>query len=704
MSSGDTSSGRRPSRAGRRPVAAGLVRSRIRTAAALTATVAAAVIVPLGPLRPAAADAASAVAIEGHGWGHGRGMGQWGALGYALQGTGYAAILDHFYGGTSMGSATNAPIRVRITANDGNDVIVTSGSPFTVAGAQVGAGQAARLHYLTGDSWEVDQGPGCGGPWTQVTTASDLPSANPRAEADPSSTDPGATAAQVLQLCEASGTSHLRGSIDAAQINGNPRTVDSLPLESYLRGVVPSESPASWAGAGSAGAQGQSQGFQALEAQAVAARSYAVAAAATNGDSGAFGYADICDSTACQVYGGMGAENASTDLAVADTAGQVRTAGGGVVSTEFSSSTGGWTAGGEFPSVEDTGDAVCGPSACNPNHSWTASVPASAIEAAYPQVGTLQAVAVDGRSGPAPAPFGGRVQGITIQGSQGSVNINGDTFAATFGLKSTLFEVAGSPSGGLDGYWVGASDGGVFSFGAARFHGSTGAMKLNRPVVGMAGTASGDGYWLVASDGGIFSFGDAAFHGSTGNIRLNRPVVGMAPTPDGAGYWLVASDGGIFTFGDATFRGSTGNLRLNKPIVGMAPTADGGGYWLVASDGGIFNFGDARFFGSTGSSGSASPMVQMAATPDGAGYWLLDAGGGVHPFGDAPDLGSLTGVGVRATAAGMAATTTGRGYLIVTSRGEVFSFGDAPGFGGIPDQTSGYPGHALVVVGHRGPS
>ena len=84
-----------------------------------------------------------------------------------------------------------------------------------------------------------------------------------------------------------------------------------------------------------------------------------------------------------------------------------------------------------------------------------------------------------------------------------------------------------------------------------------------------------------------------AFFGSTGALRLNEPVVGMAATPDGGGYWLVASDGGIFSFGDARFFGSTGALHLNEPVVGMAATPDGGGYWLVASDGGVFSFGDA---------------------------------------------------------------------------------------------------------------
>ena len=74
---------------------------------------------------------------------------------------------------------------------------------------------------------------------------------------------------------------------------------------------------------------------------------------------------------------------------------------------------------------------------------------------------------------------------------------------------------------------------------------------LNQPVVGMAVTPSTNGYWLVASDGGIFTFGDARFFGSMGGQRLNKPIVGMAATPDGGGYWLVASDGGIFSFGDA---------------------------------------------------------------------------------------------------------------------------------------------------------
>jgi hypothetical protein len=131
----------------------------------------------------------------------------------------------------------------------------------------------------------------------------------------------------------------------------------------------------------------------------------------------------------------------------------------------------------------------------------------------------------------------------------------------------------------------------------------------------MATTPDGGGYWLVASDGGIFAYGDASFYGSTGGIHLNKPIVGMATTPDGGGYWLVASDGGIFAYGDAAFYGSTGGIHLNQPIVGMAPTPDGNGYWLVASDGGVFSYGDAIFYGSDGGTGTSDVVGLVGDAP-----------------------------------------------------------------------------------------
>jgi len=229
------------------------------------------------------------------------------------------------------------------------------------------------------------------------------------------------------------------------------------------------------------------------------------------------------------------------------------------------------------------------------------------------------------------------------------------------------------------GYWLAASDGGIFSF-AVPFAGSasgqpqavgafaaspggigyqlasgsgslfpygahpacTGSVASpNRPMVGMAVAPAGDGCWMVAADGGIFSFGSgAAFYGSTGGIRLNQPVVGMAPTPDGDGYYLVAADGGIFSFGPGSaFQGSMGGQRLNQPIVGMAVDPSTGGYWLVAADGGIFSFG-APFLGSLGAVHLNRPIVGMTAAPDGNGYYLVASDGGVFAFGSATFQGS----------------------------------------------------------------
>jgi hypothetical protein len=207
-------------------------------------------------------------------------------------------------------------------------------------------------------------------------------------------------------------------------------------------------------------------------------------------------------------------------------------------------------------------------------------------------------------------------------------------------LNSPIVGMA--PTGDDGGYWLVASDGGVFNFGpSAGFFGSAGAIPLNKPIVGMAAPFGDAGYWLVASDGGIFSYGDAPFYGSTGAIHLNEPIVGMAATPDGKGYWLVASDGGIFSYGDAQFFGSTGAIHLNQPIVGMASAPDGNGYWMVASDGGVFAFGpSAPFHGSAGALNLAEPISAMAAMPDASGYWFSANDGGLFNYGGAPFYGS----------------------------------------------------------------
>ena len=256
------------------------------------------------------------------------------------------------------------------------------------------------------------------------------------------------------------------------------------------------------------------------------------------------------------------------------------------------------------------------------------------------------------------------------------------TTPAGSGVVDVTVTAAGKPStisqqdrfSYYTGYFLGASDGGVFAYGNAPFSGSAGGGPLNKPVVGIASTSDGAGYWLVASDGGVFNYGDAQFFGSAGNLSLNSPVVGIAPSPDGFGYWLVAADGGIFAYGDAKFFGSMGGANLNKPVVGIAATPDGGGYWLTASDGGIFSFGNAQFFGSMGGTPLNKPVVGIAATSTGEGYWMTASDGGVFSEGDATFAGSAGSLKLNSLVVGMAGNSTA-GYWLGAADGGVFAYG-----------------------------
>jgi SpoIID/LytB domain protein len=643
------------------------------------------------PAAPAGAYPSADVTLRGHGYGHGRGMGQWGALGYALAHTPWAAIVGHYYAPAAPAPRTPAQaahqVSVVLTENNGSYTIVTSASGFTVAGRHFTAGQAVMLaNNADRATYSAYAGGGCAGPWSPTPFAS---LANPTVVPDSDSLpgDP-AAATKALQLCQPGGTLSVRGQLRATYNTGSPpapRTVNIVPLESYISGVVPNESPAYWGGLGDAGGpQGQAWGFQELEAQAVATRSYVMAALGSYG-----GYADTCDLT-CQTYRGLRNESPLSDAAVQATAGQVMELGGDGVprTTEYSSSTGGYTAQGTFAPVPDTGDAVCVPGACNPHHTWSASIPVADIEATWPQLGTLTSVTVTGRTGLGAE--GGRVTAMVLGGSSQSVTLTGDQFAAAMNLQSNWFAVTTTLSapavaiGGTPdarGYWMAGADGSVLAFGDAGFFGSASAAPLNSPVVGMAPTPTGRGYWLVAADGGIFTYGDAGFFGSAGALRLNRPIVGMAPTSDGRGYWLVASDGGVFSYGDASFYGSTGALRLNQPVVGMVPTPLGRGYWMVAADGGIFAFGDAGFFGSMGGLHLNRPIVGMTGVPGGTGYRMVASDGGIFSFGSAAFYGSAGSIALAQPIVGMAATSTGRGYWMVAADGGIFTYGDASFFG-----------------------
>ncbi len=223
-------------------------------------------------------------------------------------------------------------------------------------------------------------------------------------------------------------------------------------------------------------------------------------------------------------------------------------------------------------------------------------------------------------------------QGAWVLGADGRVRTQGnagfhgdlsDAGAPTLDPGEAPAALSATPDGG--GYWIFTNRGRAIAFGAATDHGDLFRVTtpdgtpiadiLNGPVIASVATPTGDGYYMIATDGGVFSFGDAEFHGSTGSLVLNRPVVGIAPDPDDTGYWLVAADGGIFAY-EAEFQGSVPGVlaegvTLNAPVIGGI--AFGDGYLMVASDGGIFNFSPQEFLGSLGNNPPPSPIVAVAA-------------------------------------------------------------------------------------------
>jgi len=297
---------------------------------------------------------------------------------------------------------------------------------------------ANKLRYLVGD-WDGDgiDEPGRHDegvitlPGPDGTTAAATP-VTPRL-------DPNLPLDETIQRCvSTSEQRYYRGELRAVHNNGAQRTVNALPVESYLRAVVPLEMPASWA------ALGDGAGAQALQSQAVSARSYALAENRTS-------YALTCDTISCQVYGGRAVRRNGTlstnehelaNAAIAATAGVVRIRDGQVAYTEFSSSTGGWTAGGQFPAVEDLGDAIDR----NPNHDWEVEVDVADIESRW-NGRQLDRIYISERNGL--GQDGGRVIEVTLEFGDETFTIDGNDFRRAFGLKSDWFTINWSRATGL---------------------------------------------------------------------------------------------------------------------------------------------------------------------------------------------------------------------------------------------------------------
>src|SRR5436190_2026163 len=222
-------------------------------------------IVTAGPARAYPSDH---VSITGHGFGHGRGMGQFGALGYALKGSSAGDILGHFYSNTAPGSIPNANIRVQLVANDAQDMLVEQekGHLNTSVGALSPGNTAVRVRVkdLNAGLLTVEQAPSCGGPWQPMAD-------NIAGEVRVTPTAPSSDHSDLLQVCRPGSNRWYEGDLIGLIGTGQERTVNDIPIETYVKGVVPRESPASWGPLGGGACQ------EALKAQAVAARSYAQA-------------------------------------------------------------------------------------------------------------------------------------------------------------------------------------------------------------------------------------------------------------------------------------------------------------------------------------------------------------------------------------------------------------------------------------------
>lgn len=424
---------------------------------------------------------ASTIRVTGAGWGHGHGMSQYGAYGAAVSGLSWKRILAFYYPGTKLAALPpGGTIRVWITGD--NDATLTV-LPAT----------GLRLRDNTrGTTWTLPTGKDYT-QWRVTRSGSSSVLSHRTAQGTWEAAKPTLAATALWQVenpstglvkvaLPGSRVRELRSQVSLTPYGSSARTVNRLPMEDYLRSVVPSEMPSSWAA-------------DAVRAQSVAARSYAARLRAGSNTSAY----DLCDTTSCQVYAGTADtvsgrrtshETAAGDAAIRATANSVVMSGSSVALTQFASSNGGHSAQGGYAYLAPRTDPY---DAVTRNQTWTMSLTPTNVQQSYPAIGTLQSVRVVSRDGQ--GRWGGRVKQVALVGSRSTVTISGDTFRTRFGLKSTLFTLAGgiAPSGvvyarwqtlgGVTG-WVGAPAGSERTVGTGREARFDGADLLWSPATG----------------------------------------------------------------------------------------------------------------------------------------------------------------------------------------------------------------------------
>lgn len=378
--------------------------------------------------------------VSGRGNGHGHGLSQWGAYGAAAAGLTWQQIISFYYPGTTQaGGAAATPVRVKLDmANSGGVVTIgdtagtvvsdtADGASWSFPGySQLRAASDAatgkqRLQGLTASGWVAIALPGRAEFTGQASFSN-------------SSTN-------IVHVVFVDGTAKdVRGSVRATG-TGTLYPVNVVGLDDYVKGVLPREMPSSWLP-------------NALDAQAVAVRTYALYAVQHNGASPY----DICSTTNCQVYGGVAGydsagnlisglgEVASTNQAVADTSGVVANYGAGAAFTQFSASDGGYTVDGGQPYLPAQADPYDG-YLNNSSHFWSGTVSAAQIKAAYPQLANLEWVQITARTGG--GDFGGRVSTVVVRGVDVNrnpvlISMTGSQLAAIAGWRNNFFGFNGS--------------------------------------------------------------------------------------------------------------------------------------------------------------------------------------------------------------------------------------------------------------------
>ncbi len=358
----------------------------------------------LAAVASAPANGASRFVIHGAGFGHGVGMSQYGAYGYAKAGRDYRFILGHYYTGTALSPLSSSPT-VR--------VLLQSGHRASFRGATAGAGRTLSPGKTYGIA-----------PAGLGRVALKSPAGRTLATVDPPLRVTGGSAPVVLTGGAANGVTSgsYRGALEFRPTAfGGVLAINAVGLEDYVRGVVGAESPASWPA-------------DALKAQAVAARTYAI----TTGAGPTQGFEQYAD-TRSQMYRGIAAETPATDAAVAGTRGQVVTYGGKPVTTFFFSTSGGRTEDiensfiGSAPkpwlvSVDDPYDST------SPKHRWgpiTMSVSGAGTKLHGLVKGTFRGIDVVER-GRSP-----RVVYADVLGSRGKTRVTGPQLRSRFGTFDT---------------------------------------------------------------------------------------------------------------------------------------------------------------------------------------------------------------------------------------------------------------------------